>query len=208
MSTSLALQLLGYAASVLIAVSLMMRSIVRLRMINTLGAAAFSLYGFLIGAYPVGILNLLTASINVVQLVRLRRRKELFRLLEVQTDSQYLHHFLECQGNDIRRFIPSFQYDPEKDKLAVFILRDLVPAGLLLGEVRDGVLRVDIDYAIPQYRDMKIGQFLFSDQIAWFRGLGVTEIVSPAGVGEHPQYLERMGFEPVGDGEHYRLNIA
>jgi GNAT superfamily N-acetyltransferase len=132
----------------------------------------------------------------------------MFRLLEVQTDSQYLHHFLECQGNDIRRFIPSFHYDPQKDKLAVFVLRDLVPAGLLLGEVRDGVLRVDIDYAIPQYRDLKVGQFLFSDQIDWFRRRGVKEIVSPAGVGEHPQYLERMGFQPVGDGEHYRLKIA
>ncbi|MHB0972402.1 MAG: YgjV family protein [Thermoanaerobaculia bacterium] len=209
MSTSSALQLLGYAASILIAISLMMRSIVRLRMINLTGAALFSIYGFLIGAYPVGILNFLTASINIVQLIRLRRRKEMFKLLEVRgAESDYLQHFLSCQGNDIRRFIPSFRFDPDKDSLALFVLRDLVPAGLLLGEVRDGVLRVDIDYAIPQYRDLKIGRFLFEDQISYFRKLGVTEIVSPAGVGEHPRYLERMGFEPVGDGEHYRLMVA
>lgn len=75
----MALQLLGYAASILIATSLLMRSIVRLRAINLAGAAAFSVYGFLIGAYPVGVLNLMTATINVVQLVRLRRRREIFR---------------------------------------------------------------------------------------------------------------------------------
>ena len=76
MTTPLALQLLGYAASLLIAASLLMRSIVRLRAINLAGAAAFSLYGFLIGAYPVGVLNLLTSAINIVQLLRLRRRYE------------------------------------------------------------------------------------------------------------------------------------
>jgi hypothetical protein len=208
MTSSLALQILGYSASVFIAVSLMMRSIVRLRMINMVGAAAFSLYGFLIGAYPVGILNLLTAGINVVQLVRLRRRRELFRILETRGESQYLSHFLECQGNDIRRFIPGFQFDPARSRLALFVLRDLVPAGLLLGEIRDHVLRVDLDYAVPQYRDLKIGQYLFGDQVGYFRALGVREIVSPAGVGEHPRYLQRMGFEAIGDGEHYRLKIG
>jgi len=78
------LSILGYAASVLIAVSLLMRSIVRLRVINLAGAATFSVYGFLIGAYPVGILNLMTATINLVQLIRLQRRREIFRVLEIR----------------------------------------------------------------------------------------------------------------------------
>lgn len=207
MSTSLTLQLLGYTASILIVISMLMRSIVRLRVINMTGAALFSVYGFLIGAYPVGILNLLTTTINVVQLVRLRKRRELFKLMEVKGESQYLDHFLEMQGNDIRRFIPSFRFDPATSRLALFVLRDLVPAGLLLGEIKDHVLRVDLDYAVPQYRDLKIGKYLFGDQLDYFRGLGVREIISPAGVGEHPQYLERMGFAPVGDGEHYRFLI-
>ncbi len=49
------LELLGYTASLLIAVSLMMTSVLRLRVINLAGAAAFSAYGFLIGAVPVGV---------------------------------------------------------------------------------------------------------------------------------------------------------
>lgn len=44
--TELGFQILGYAASVLIAVSLLMRSIVRLRALNLAGAAMFSLMGF------------------------------------------------------------------------------------------------------------------------------------------------------------------
>src|SRR5690242_119496 len=119
------IQLLGYVASVLIAASLLMRSIVRLRIINMAGAATFSLYGFLIGAYPVGILNLMTTCINAVQLIRLQRRKEIFRILEVSPGSQYLEYFLEFQRDDIRRFIPAFAYQPERTDVALFVLRDL-----------------------------------------------------------------------------------
>ncbi len=106
MTHSTSLQLLGYAASILIAVSLLMRSIVRLRIVNMAGAATFSVYGFLIGAYPVGLLNLLTTMINVVQLVRLQRRREIFRILEVAPDSRYVRYFLEFEASDIERYFP------------------------------------------------------------------------------------------------------
>lgn len=207
MTTHLALELLGYLASLLIATSLMMRSIVRLRVINLAGAATFSIYGFLIGAYPVGLLNLLTASINVVQLVRLRKRREIFRILEVRPDSEYLEHFLDFEGGEIRRFMPGFRFDPNAVNLVLFVLRDLVPAGLLIGTTEDGALTVRLDYAVAQYRDLKIGNFLFADQAEFFRSRGVREILSPSGTEEHWKYLERMGYEKVEDGETYRLRI-
>lgn len=200
------LELLGYAASALIAISLMMRSVVRLRLINLLGAATFSLYGFLIGAYPVGILNMLTASINVFQLIRLQRRREIFRILEVRPESQYLAYFLEFQRKDISKFVPGFRFDERKTNLALFVLRDLVPAGLLLGEVSDGRLTISLDYAVPQYRDLKIGRYLFSDRCDFFREHGVREILTPAGAPEHRAYLKRIGFSPGADGETYRLS--
>jgi len=206
----MALQLLGYAASILIATSLLMRSIVRLRAINLAGAATFSVYGFLIGAYPVGVLNLMTATINVVQLVRLRRRREIFRVLDVRPDEPYLHYFLDFQLKDIRRFFPSFTPDLRPDdpsRMAVFVLRDLVPAGVLLGCIRGDELEVDLDYVVPQYRDMKVGRFLFSDEAEFFRRHGVREIVSRAETKAHAEYLTRIGFRRAEDGT-YRLGVA
>lgn len=205
------LQFLGYAASVLIATSLLMRSIVRLRVINLIGAATFSLYGFLIGAIPVGVLNLMTATINIVQLVRLRRRREIFRIIEIRPDGPYLHYFLDFQADDIRRFFPNFSYDPhenETGRLALMVLRDLVPAGVLLGAIRGDRLHVDLDYVVPQYRDMKVGRFLFSDESEWFRQRGLREILSRADTDVHADYLRRMGFEPTGDAAVYRLRLA
>lgn len=204
------LQILGYAASILIATSLLMRSIVRLRIINMAGAATFSLYGFLIGAYPVGILNLMTASINAVQLIRLRRRREIFRILEIRPDAPYLHYFLEFQANDIRRFFPRFAYDSEPgegQRLALFVLRDLVPAGVLLGRIQGERLEVDLDYVVPQYRDTKVGRFLFGDEADFFRARGVREILSPADTDVHAHYLLHMGFEATGDRRLYRLRL-
>ena len=199
------LQLLGYAASLLIATSLLMRSIVRLRVINMAGAATFSLYGFLIGAYPVGILNLMTTIINLVQLIRLQRRKEIFRILEVRPNAQYLQYFLEFERDDIRRFIPGFHYDPEQTNVALFVLRDLVPAGVLLGRVHGDELEVQLDYVVPQYRDSKVGRYLYFDEAAFFRGRGIRDIVSRADTEAHAEYLTRMGFEP--DGRMYRLRL-
>ncbi len=204
------LQLLGYAASVLIATSLLMRSIVRLRILNLAGAATFSLYGFLIGAPPVAVLNLMTATINVVQLVRLQRRREIFRILQIRPNAPYLQYFLDFQADDIRRFFPSFRYDVQKDDgsgLALFVLRDLVPAGVLVGDLHNGMLEVSLDYVIPQYRDMKVGRFLFSDEADFFRRLGVREIMSPADTEVHAKYLRRVGFVPVGDGRMYRMRL-
>lgn len=205
MTARFALELLGYLATALIAASLLMRSIVRLRFINMLGGATFSLYGFLIGAYPVGILNMLTAGINAVQLFRLRKRQEFFRILELSPDSQYLRYFLELRGSDIRKFQPHFDPQTKPSGLALFVLRDLAPAGLFMGVIRGQTLEVQLDYVLPQYRDLKVARFLFCDEVDFFRKRGIREIVSAPGNDEHQAYLRRMGFEPVG--EWYRLGI-
>jgi hypothetical protein len=207
MSHASALQVLGYAASILIATSLLMRSIVRLRIINCAGAALFSLYGFLIGAYPVGVLNLMTASINIVQLIRLSRRREIFRILEIAPESPYLAYFLEVLAEDIRRFFPRFDPSPKEYGMVLLVLRDLIPAGVLLGTVRGETLEIHLDYVVPQYRDLKVGRFLFVDEADYFRRRGIREIVSPADTPEHAKYLARIGYKPLPGAEMYRLRL-
>src|SRR5689334_5703153 len=95
------LELVGYVASALIAISLMMSSIVRLRLINMFGAAVFATYGFLIYAYPVAALNGFIALINVYFLWRMWRAKAYFQLLKLRPDSDYLRYFLEFYRRDI-----------------------------------------------------------------------------------------------------------
>jgi hypothetical protein len=202
------IETLGYLASAVIIISLLMRSIVRLRAVNLAGAAMFSAYGFLIGSYPIGVLNLVTSTINIVQLVRLHRRHERFRLLEIRSDSPYLAYLLEVQSQDIRKFFPRFaRQAPRENELVLVVLRDLVPAGVLLGTIADDSLHVSLDYVLPQYRDLKVGRFLFMDQIEFFRGRGISRIVGTAETAAHARYLQSMGFDPSNEPNRYVLHV-
>jgi GNAT superfamily N-acetyltransferase len=191
-------ELIGYAASVLVAISLTMSSLVRLRLINLVGAVTFTVYGLLINAYPVAAVNLFIVFVNLFYLSRMLRTREFLKILEIEPRSEYLRAFLDFHAEDIRRSLPDFAYQPGERQLAFFILRDMVPAGLFIGEVRDdGSLMVRLDFVIPSYRDFKIGRYLFSEQAEFFRSKGIRELVSPAGSPKHATYLRRMGFAPA-----------
>ena len=204
------IELIGYAASALIAVSMMLSSILRLRLINLAGALAFTAYGILIGAIPVAILNGIIVLVNAYYLLQMLRAKEYFHLLSLRPDSDFLRYFLTFHLADIRKFFPNFENRHTGNEVAFFILRDCTPAGVFIAEEQPGgVLRVILDYAVPRYRDFKIGQFLFSNQADFFRQRGVTEINVCPHNAEFRDYLTKVGFEPSGDRhETFRIRYA
>ena len=59
------IEIIGYLASIIIVVSMLMSSIIKLRWYNLIGALLFSIYGFLIGALPVGIINAFITLIDI-----------------------------------------------------------------------------------------------------------------------------------------------
>lgn len=200
METNLYYELLGYTASVLIAVSLMMSAVIKLRIINLLGATSFALYGVLIGSAPVYVMNTAIAVINIWHLYGMVRATEYFKLLQVPPDSPYLHHFLSFYASQIRRFQPAFDFEQRNDWMPIFILRDAIPTGLVLGtRIGEDRWRVNLDFAIPKYRDFKIARYLFRYKKAFFLAQGIQYIESDAGNREHTEYLERMGFQPDPD---------
>ena len=198
MEHRLALEIFGYCASALIATSLMMSSLLRLRLINLAGASMFATYGLLIHAYPVAILNGIIVSVNVYHLSRLLRARKLFQLLPLKPESVYLPYFLEFYAGEIRRILPEFKYQPSPDQFALFVLCDCSPVGVFIAnQNQNGVLNVVLDFVIPGYRDTKMGRFLFSDQADFFRQRGVKEVVITPRTKEFGGYLMKVGFEPV-----------
>ena len=65
---------IGYLASILIVISLMMTNILRLRIINTIGCVTFVVYGLLVGAYPVALSNFEIILINMYNLYKLKNQ--------------------------------------------------------------------------------------------------------------------------------------
>lgn len=192
-------EIIGYIASLLIAISLTMSSILKLRVINLIGAVFFTAYGLLIRAYPVAVVNFFIVLIDLYYLAQMLSSKEFFELLAVRPESEYLASFLNHYARDIQKFQPGFAFSPRENLLVFFILRNLVPAGLMIGEVRDGSdLHILLDYAIPGYRDLKIGRFLYERHAEDFRSRGITRIYAPPGAKAQARYLEQMGFRSEG----------
>jgi hypothetical protein len=190
-------ELIGYVASVLVALSLMMSSILRLRLINMVGAMVFAVYGLLIGSMPVAAVNTFIVGINVYYLWRIFGAREYFRVLRVTPDSEYLLHFLACEREDILRFEPGGVTQPEPHHVIFFVLRGVIPAGLVIGETStDGTFIVHLDYVLPGYRDFRVGDYLYRRGDV-FRQLGTRRILARADNRTHAKYLERMGFTPA-----------
>lgn len=69
------LEIFGYIGSGLILLSMMMTSVEKLRWFNISGSVISMIYAALMGTWPVVFLNVGTISINVVQIIRLHRKK-------------------------------------------------------------------------------------------------------------------------------------
>lgn len=200
MSTDLALDLLGYLAAAFIAIGLTRTSVLKLRLLNLAGGVTFVVYGFAIGAMPVALTNLVLSGINVYFLLKLRRPAEVYSLLEVAADSAYLRQFLEFYREDIARFMPHFSYVPAEHQIRLFILRDMLPVGLFIGDCRPGgTLEVGLDYATPGYRDLGVARYLYGAGTAAFDKEAIETLESPPGEPAHERYLRRVGYERSGD---------
>ncbi|WP_174329847.1 YgjV family protein [Vibrio tubiashii] len=73
-------EILGYAASIMVAISLTMKDIVRLRVLNFIGCALFTAYGLMIDAWPVVVTNGFIACVNVYFLAKMQSEKKASKL--------------------------------------------------------------------------------------------------------------------------------
>lgn len=209
------IELFGTAASVLVAISLTMKNIKRLRLLNAIGSLCFALYGARIGSIPVTVLNIFIVAIDSYYLYAMRSKRHHFETIEGDPyASPFLQRFLEYYKDDIARYQPEFALEPGQGWLAELILRDLNPVSLVIyrvagGRAEGGEVEIGLDYATPGYRDLKSAEYYFgraAERIA--AGRQVT-FVARASVPAHRRYLERLGFEPdvAGASGTYRLTV-
>lgn len=186
-------ELIGYLASAVVLISLTLRSIVRLRLVNLLGAVIFTVYGLLIGSMPVAVMNAAIAAVNVYHLSRMREQKSYFDLLPVAADDAFLRFFLNKYKDDIAQFAPHFRSRLPDDVLALLVIHDNEAAGVLIGLQEGKTLVVELDYVLPTYRDFAVGRYIYHENASYLHALGVNRVVVP-----HPErqmeYWQKMGF--------------
>lgn len=191
---------IGYAGSVLVAVSLTMSSIKKLRWYNLIGAGVFSFYGFVIGALPVGLLNLFIVIVDIYYLFQMYSKKEAFKSVTLKPDSAYLDYFLDFHKSEIATYFPKFDktilknIDENKKALTLLLLRNAVVAGVFIGIKNNQILYIYLDFVTKEFRDLKPGDFFYNKNIQYLKSEGVRQIICNTENEHHKNYLKKMGF--------------
>lgn len=209
METAVLYELVGYLASGLVVLSLVMASVLRLRIIGFAGALVFSTYGLLIGSIPVLVTNLAIILVHGYHLARIlqdRSADSYFEVVRWPVSGVYLPRFLGFHATDIARSQPAFS-GLRDDHLAWVILRDAVPVGVVLARHEGGgTATIELDYVTPEHRDFKAGTTLF-ESCRVFAADGITEVEAVAETDLHRRYLERMGFSSS-TGDRWRRSVT
>ena len=188
----------GYSASLIILISLVSTSIIKLRLINTIGATLFAIYGVLIASFPTAAMNTGIVFINIYYLMRIYNSKENYQIVETSTQSNFFKAFTSYYKEDIKNTFNLDHLENIENTLSFYVLRDMVPASLLVVKPLDEhTLEILVDFATPAYRDFKIGAHLYKNGCDFFSSKGYTTITSKAHVKDHEKYLLKMGFEKI-----------
>lgn len=194
------LQWLGYIASGIIAISMTFSSIVKFRWVNLMGASSFAIYGLLIGAIPVFLLNSIIVLVDIYYLLKIYTKPNLFDILEISENSKYLLKFLDFHHDEIQNFFPGFEYKPEMNTVSFFVLRNTAVAGIFLAHRKKGdILQVGLDYVVPEYRDYKNGKFIYNYLKDNLKNQGFKQIESKSISQKHNKYLNKIGFKQQED---------
>lgn len=192
------LEWLGYLSSVIVAISLTMKSIARLRWYNLIGAAIFSVYGFMIGSLPVGLLNLFIVFVNVYYLRGIYSKKESISVMRTRIDDPYLKYYIEFYRSDIIRYFPTLDQtihdlSSTNNEWVLLLLRDAQLAGILMGKRNGATLKIMVDYVTVTYRDLKTGEYVYRHSDI-FRKEGIELLVQESDQKTQQQFLKKMGF--------------
>lgn len=210
------LEWIGYFASVVVAVSLTMSSVVKLRWFNLFGAAAFSFYGFAIQSLPVGLLNLFIVIVNIYYLTKMYRREENFKLVMVSPTDPLLLHYRDLHRKELEHFFPegmkaSTSLTDKSSDFNFIILRDAEIAGWFSGIKTGDKLQILVDYVSSAFRDLKPGAFVYQQNIGLFYNNGIRVLHCDTKNDMQRSYLSKMHFRITGvnDGVYsYEMKVV
>lgn len=210
METTTMLELFGYLGSAIVIVSMLMTSVMKLRVINTVGSLLFSLYALLIASYPTMIMNLFLAGINIWHIIKLKNTSRHYDVVSVTEDDGFLEYFLANNKEDIQKYFPGFHPEEVGSCLCYIICCQSEPAGVFLAKPAgipantgrnsgdaetiqntEEALEVVLDYTTPTYRDCSVGKFLYNELPA----KGFDRLIAHSSSTPHTKYLAKMGFE-------------
>ena len=201
----LLLEIIGWAGSALVILSLAQARVLRFRVLNLAGAVLAVIYNGVLGIWPFMAMNAIITVIDVYWLRRLLSERDdpsAYSVVEVSADDGYLRHVLGVHLDDIHRFQPGYAVPAgggDARRWAFLVQREAETVGAVV--VRDegaGQATVELDYVTERFRDCSPGQFVYGTS-GVFGEHGLTRLVAAPELARWTDYLSRVGFHRDGD---------
>ncbi|MPM07317.1 hypothetical protein SDC9_53623 [bioreactor metagenome] len=197
-------ELIGYTGSLIIAISMLMTSILKMRWMIFSGNVVFIVYGTLIGAYPIIVLNGFNLVVNAYFIWQAYKLQGNYAVLAANCNAPMLERFLVYYVNDIRKYFPQFEKFEEEDVVFLIAKGTAVISVAGFRKNDDGSFNVVVDYVANTHRNMKPGKLLYERENI-FSLLNTDTIYAQSFHFRHTVYLRRMGFKPSEDGNAFVL---
>ena len=195
MSKALLIELFGYLGSFLVLVSFLTTSVVKLRVINTIGSLIFMTYALIIKSYPTAIMNFCLVLINVRFLWKMTRIDKAYDIIEIPVSDYFDDYFISYYKDDIENCFPGVSLDFKDADFITMIFCDCKPVGMTVGDLEDDTLKLMLDYTISEYRDFSIGSHMFE----FLKNKGIKKVVFSGPTVHHMADLKKFGFEKNGE---------
>ena len=201
MNTQMIIEAVGYIGSLLVLVSFLMTSVVKLRIVNTIGSVIFMIYALIIRSYPTAVMNFCLVLINLRFLLKMRDTNREYDLVEVKANDEYLKYLLGHYEEDIKKCFPGIVLNVKESDAAYIVSHDGKPVGITLVRGNEADLEFLLDYSVPEYRDLSIGTYLLGQ----LKEKGIRKVIYRGPTENHLSYLNGMGFKEEED--HYARTL-
>ena len=203
------MEFIGYFASLMILLSFLTSSVIRLRAINFIGCMLFVIYGVFINAYPVAIINGIIAVIQLVFVSKMLKQKAGYRIVKCLITDKFLQDFINVHANDMKKFLPDFDSSCLPDNaICYFCMVNEELAGLWIGIQTGATLNVVLDYVKPKFRDCGMGKYIYRENADMFRKDGINLFETNSVSDVHTEYLLKVGFEKTSVIGKYILRVS
>ena len=178
MSTALMIEIFGYIGCIFVIISMLMTSVVKLRVINTVGSSISAVYAMIGHSYPLAVVNASLVVINIYNLIKLSK-----------ADGNH-YDMIRGDKEDMKKYFLENTLELSAADTIYTVCCEGVPAGVLAGKKEGDALEISFDYTTPTYRDCSAGRFLY----AKLAEEGYKKFICKKATEGHKSYLEKMGF--------------
>ena len=200
MNKELLIELFGYLGSFLVLISFLTTSLVKLRVINTIGSLIFMIYALIIHSYPTALMNGFLIIINIHHIVKESQIDKEYDIIDVDQREKTYVYFFELYLKDIRKYYPDTDFN--RADCAWMIVNQGRPVGLSLGKRNGEQLELLMDYTIENYRDFSIADKLYDH----LKASGIKTIIFNAPQKNYQNYLKRFDYHQ--EGEYYLKDLS